>query len=528
MNKISIIALAVEGCIILYVLVKQYKHYCETKRLITAYSDAIPTKEQLSCEQARFPTADIALYEPVALLERQGFYALQTPDYWDYYEHEEVHLITADTDNAHPFQTVLTNINTYMLRNKGSVADFNLLKDIVDRHTDTQESAIQSSLATPLYWGLFGTMIGIVIGLAIFAASFGLVEQVPTGDLTTVQNDTMTSHIISLLISVCMGMLASAYGVWLLIQNAVVNFKNAKTSLETNKNGFYTFIQTELLPVLSQDMNSSFRNLQLNIQAFNQDFSKNILNLKTLMHGHAETVRNQHSILEKLENTNITKLQVGGLRTIEKIDNIAVNLGSFQQYLTQMNGFIENSNQLTIAVRDILERTEDFSDIAENVRASQNESRELVQYLSRHFKDLDEHSRAIQSHSTDIKDEFLRTNTETTLHLGKGLEGLEGTFEGAIDEFRTAVNEQQNVLRDSISNLPNQIKNLEKMTKNVEDLRKTIENNETKRAVQNANLIAALQQMNDLHRQTLAAATPLHSKIYQKGKQVARTLFTRR
>jgi hypothetical protein len=528
MNQISLIALSVEGIIITYVLVKQWKTYKQTQRLITEYSNAIPEIQHFGCNAYRLPTKDIASYSPTEVLERRSFYDLQTPDFWDDKKYEDLHLIDAKTDDAHPFQRILTNINTYMLRNKGSVADFNLLKDIVDRHTDTQETAIQSSLATPLYWGLFGTMIGIVIGLAIFAFSFGAVDSTAADGSSSLQNDAMTGHIISLLISVALGMLASAFGVWLLIQNAVVHFKNAKMSLETNKNGFYTFLQTELLPVLSQDMNSSFRNLQLNIQSFNQDFSKNIGALKTLMHGHAETIKNQHSILTKLEHTDITKLQVGSLRTIEKIDNIAANLGSFHIYLTQMNGFIENSRELTTTVRDILERTDDIGAIAAGITASQNESRELTAYLSAHFKDLDEYNDSILSHSSDVKDDFLRTNTETILNLAKGLDGLQAHFDQALTDFRFAMSEQQNTLRSTLNSAPSQLRNLDTIPKNIEALRKAVENNDAKQSVQNNALITALQQMNDLHRQALTAATPWYSKVYKKTAQVIRTLAVRR
>ena len=59
---------------------------------------------------------------------------------------------------------ILNSVNGYLLRNKGAVSDFNLVKDIVDRNIDKVDDEISNHLPTPLYLGLMGTMLGIVGG----------------------------------------------------------------------------------------------------------------------------------------------------------------------------------------------------------------------------------------------------------------------------------------------------------------------------------------------------------------------------
>jgi len=77
----------------------------------------------------------------------------------------EVTLIRSDEENNPIVKKILHSVNTYLLRNKGAVSDFNLIKDVVDRNTDAVDEEINNLLPIPLYLGLVGTMMGIVIGL---------------------------------------------------------------------------------------------------------------------------------------------------------------------------------------------------------------------------------------------------------------------------------------------------------------------------------------------------------------------------
>ena len=59
------------------------------------------------------------------------------------------------------FESIKNSINKYLKHNSGSVIDFTLLKDAVDRHCDSVENDINTLTPTPLYCGLAGTMAGI-------------------------------------------------------------------------------------------------------------------------------------------------------------------------------------------------------------------------------------------------------------------------------------------------------------------------------------------------------------------------------
>lgn len=63
------------------------------------------------------------------------------------------------------FDSIVNSINKYLGNNSGSVIDFGLLKDAVDRHCDSVENDIATQTPIPLYCGLAGTMAGVIFGL---------------------------------------------------------------------------------------------------------------------------------------------------------------------------------------------------------------------------------------------------------------------------------------------------------------------------------------------------------------------------
>ena len=136
----------------------------------------------------------------------------------------EVTLITSDKNN-NVLDKVLESTNTYLIRNKGAVSDFNLIKDIVDRNSDAVDQEINTLMSIPLYLGLMGTMLGIVIGL-FFMPSI---------------SDKNFENAIDLLIgSVKIGMIASFMGLLFTVLLTGYFYKGAKAIAESTKNDFFT------------------------------------------------------------------------------------------------------------------------------------------------------------------------------------------------------------------------------------------------------------------------------------------------
>src|SRR5690606_27085434 len=167
---------------------------------------------------------------------------------------------------SNSFKDILNAINNYLLRNKGAISDFNLIKDIVDRNIDNEEDTISSNLPIPLYLGLIGTMLGIIIGLISMPILSDSVGQ---------ETDSTMAGVDALLAGVKIAMIASVVGLIFTTINSFM-FYSVRQKTEKRKNNFYTFIQTQLLPILSRNTASSLQTLQANLLKFNEGFTANM------------------------------------------------------------------------------------------------------------------------------------------------------------------------------------------------------------------------------------------------------------
>ena len=144
-----------------------------------------------------------------------------------------------------------SSINKYLGNNKGSIIDFQLLKDAVDRHCDSVEDDINVQTPVPLYCGLAGTMLGVIIGLAslLFTNS---IYSLMTGSTTGATASGAATGVSDLLSGVALAMIASVCGIGLTTCNSLL-FKKYKLEQEKGKNTFLAWMQSKLLPELPSD-----------------------------------------------------------------------------------------------------------------------------------------------------------------------------------------------------------------------------------------------------------------------------------
>ena len=129
------------------------------------------------------------------------------------------------------FDAIRNSINKYLFSNKGSVIDFGLLKDAIDRHCDSIEDDINAQTPVPLYCGLAGTMFGVIFGLVPLISSGALIfllnGQIVNGVTQEQMNNIAANGINDLLSGVAWAMSASICGIVLTTLNSIL-FKRFK------------------------------------------------------------------------------------------------------------------------------------------------------------------------------------------------------------------------------------------------------------------------------------------------------------
>ncbi len=274
---------------------------------------------------------------------------------------------------------IVYSLNTYLLRNKGVASDFHLIKDVVERNCDSVEEEIHQTIALPLYLGLLGTFLGIIVGLVkISGIDFGG------------ENNGMDIAISALLKGVMIAMVASFFGLALTVLNNGLFFKVAKALLGERRNDFYTFIQTELLPVLNQNINSTFASLQQNLYQFNSEFKTNLTMLKEVMGKNYHALVSQEKILNSLENMDITAFGKANVVILQELNLSTERLAQFNAYLGQLNELMHATRGVSGRLDSALERSEHFDALGQRLVSMFEENQQLSTFLKSHYQSLDD------------------------------------------------------------------------------------------------------------------------------------------
>ncbi len=284
----------------------------------------------------------------------------------------EITIIENETTSNPIKQNIVNSINTYLIRNKGAVSDFNLIKDVVDRHIDSEDEEINNKLSIPLYLGLVGTMLGIIFGLFFLPA------------ITVIGSN--TDGINSLLSSVKIAMIASAIGLCLTIYTSGYLYKGAKQKVEELKNKFYTFIQSQLLPKLSANTASSLYTLQNNLLKFNDDFKGNMTGFKSILKDVHLTLGSQVELINELKKVDVATLAKANVTVLKELRHSVTEFEKFSEYMNNMNAFLANIKNLNYSVNEQLQLVGNISEIVLSLKENAANQILLTRFLAEHFK----------------------------------------------------------------------------------------------------------------------------------------------
>lgn len=235
------------------------------------------------------------------------------------------------------FESIKDSINKYLENNSGSVIDFSLLKDAVDRHCDSVENDINTLTPTPLYCGLAGTMAGVIVGLSSLITTGSITDLLSSGsgDFGSAANG-----VNDLLSGVAWAMLASIMGI-LLTTIASLLFKRYKLQGESGKNTFLAWLQAKLLPELPSDTSDALNRLVKNLNTFNNTFAENTSSLRGALREVNESYRIQGDIIKNVHDMDVMKMAKANVRVLEELKECTDKLEQFNEYLAAIHGYTD-------------------------------------------------------------------------------------------------------------------------------------------------------------------------------------------
>lgn len=241
------------------------------------------------------------------------------------------------------FTLIKTSINKYLGNNSGSVIDFQLLKDAVDRHCDSVENDVNTLTPIPLYCGLAGTMAGVIVGLSYLLSTGSITALLSSGSSDFGAAATGVNDLLS---GVAWAMLASICGIIFTTLSSIL-FKARKIKGEAGKNSFLAWLQAKLLPELPSDTSDALNRLVKNLNSFNRTFADNTTQLRGALRDVNESYRIQGDIIKAVHDMDVMKMAKANVRVLEELKECTDKLEQFNQYLNDIHGYTDAIHTFT-------------------------------------------------------------------------------------------------------------------------------------------------------------------------------------
>jgi len=361
------------------------------------------------------------------------------PETLNSYTYENYEIIALH--NNFVLREIRSSINNYLVKNKGTVCDFHLIKDIVDRNCDIKEEEINTQIPVPLYLGLMGTMAGILVGVGFLIITGGLDALLSSSDsLAEGANGVKT-----LMGGVALAMISSIFGI-LFTTLGSNRAKNAKKNIEKNKNIFLSWIQSELLPNVSSDVSSALAQMTRNLSKFNSTFSSNTEDLRTTLENVNESYRNQAEILKTINQLKIKDIASANIEIYDKLKNCTDEIGILGDYLENVKIYLTDIHQSIEKIGIYFDKETNQIDERKGIlsKAVGIIDNELQEFIS-----------AIKENAETQIDDLKKSTVRQTDALKQAIEQQQIALNKKLEETSVIVSELKNLtaVRTSMDNL---------------------------------------------------------------------------
>lgn len=350
------------------------------------------------------------------------------PDTNNCYVGKEEDITTIYCGDAHgEFKETLGDINSYLAKNKNKTFDYHILKEIVERNSQSLEDEVDTMLSTPLYLGLIATIFGIAFGVVLFA--WKDLANLLAGDNMNVEG------IKILLTDVGIAMVASLFGV-LFTKLSTSHFNNAKTKMAKNKNRFLTWIQTDLMSKLSDDITGAIIKMTQDLNEFNQTFATNTQELKQTLDTVKNNFEGQVQLLEAIDKIKITKIAKANIEVYDRLEGCTDELEKLFNLFANSEEYVTKVVELNNNIGSVEERTRLFEELGNYFRNEIEFVRDRQGMMRQQMSSLDS---VLQDALSNMGD-----------NLTVSLQNLTQVFQTQNQRIQQLLEEQQSVLADNL------------------------------------------------------------------------------
>lgn len=445
--------LVIIGVILLILLYFQFSFYSSNKKKIGELRTLFDKTENVKLQEFYIPEDAYKTLSETEFQNKKGTY-LEKPYIEGNFEteeenaewasmqpkYEEVQLVHSTVPCSTVLNSIINSIDIYLLRNRNSAGDFNLMKDVVERNCSKFEEEIEADVPIPLYLGLMGTMLGIIVGIGYIALLGG-------GFSAFIANP--KESIGDLMSGIALAMIASFFGILLTTLGTIKN-KKAKFDLEQGKNQFYTWLQTELLPVVSESVAGTLATMQRNLSNFNATFADNVERMGETMTMASVSFDQQADLIKSIRDIDVKKVATANVQVLRELELNVEKFKQFTQYINSVNTCMSKVQEATASIGNLMERTQAVERMAQYFEA-ENESIEqrksAIQTAIVHVDDmLKESFESLTDNVTKTSNALKTTLVDQLAETDKILLDFKQHLNEPTSEFKSVVEQQTELL----------------------------------------------------------------------------------
>lgn len=322
--------------------------------------------------------------------------------------------------------TLIAEINHYVAKTRGTT-DFAVIQNKVERKLNMRYDQSVAKLAFPTYLGLMGTFVGVFLGISMFIGGFN-----GAGDITD-------ESIKNLLFGVLVSMSTSLIGLLLTTVNNALAGESRK-NIEEDKNAFYDFVQTELMPSLDVSMVLAITRLHETVDRFEPAFDGVIRRFQT-------TFDNCTKAFGDSFEKNVTAVAAAVSTMGKNMDKINENISLQQQLLTTLK-----SGEMIRGMDKYIEAADHFVSITKALDKFE-EARRMMLAAAQEAINLQ------NSYS-----EALKIPREVAIRVNQILDRIK-TFEENVNRVGGSLNNRQILSNDVIETIREQVNAIRKKDK---------------------------------------------------------------
>ena len=366
-------------------------------------------------------------------------------------------------------------INHYIEKTKGTT-DFSVIQNKVERKLIMRYDQSTARLSFPTYLGLMGTFLGVFMGILMFISGFD-----GAGNISD-------DSIKNLLIGVLVSMFTSLIGLALTTYNTAKS-GGARKKVEEDKNEFFDFVQTELMPSIDVSMVVAITKLHETVdkfepafdrvinrfqttfdrctKAFGEDFEKHVNAVSSAVQAMGENmdkinqnIKLQEMLLSTLKSNEIIQGLDKYIEAANRFNNIAKSLDKFEEARRMMlaaaqeaiviqnkyNDSLRVPREIALKVNSILDRITRFEqslqDVGESLATRNVLGNQVIEAIQRQVQGISKKGKIADKYLEMADGKLEDLFTSQTDVLQKMNDRYKEAIEGHIEGFENMIKAQ--------------------------------------------------------------------------------------